>query len=164
MELITPGMGLVFWTLIAFSIVLFILKKYAWKPILGAVKAREQRIDESLKNAENIKKEYEEMEQIRENTMAKIDWEKQEIITRAKSTAEDIIKQAQLKAMQDGEKIINDARKAIEAERKQAIEEIKKQVALLSVDMAEKVLEEEFVDKTKQQQYVNRLLEDIVMN
>ncbi|MBS4012727.1 MAG: F0F1 ATP synthase subunit B [Bacteroidetes bacterium] len=164
MELITPGIGLVFWTIIAFSTVLFILKKYAWKPILGALKAREQRIDESLVNAEKIKQEYEGMEQVKEKSLARIELEKQDILNKAKGTAEEIIKQAQIKAVQEGERIIADARKAFEAERKQAIEDMKRQVTLLSLDIAEKVLQEEFVDKSKQVNYINRVLEGINLN
>ena len=164
MELITPGMGLVFWTVIAFSVVLYILKKFAWKPILEAIKAREHRIDESLRNAEKIKEEYEEMDIAREKQLAEVDLEKQNILVKAKSTAEEIIKQAQLKAIQDSEKIIADARKAIEAERKAALEEIKRQVAMLSLDMAEKVLQEEFADKSTQVKYINKLLDGINLN
>ncbi len=164
MELITPGIGLVFWTIIAFSTVLFILKKYAWKPILGALKTREQRIDESLINAEKIKQEYESMEQVKEKSLARIELEKQDILNKAKGTAEEIIKQAQIKAVQEGERIIADARKVVEAERKQAIEDMKRQVTLLSLDIAEKVLQEEFVDKSKQVKYINRVLEDINLN
>jgi F-type H+-transporting ATPase subunit b len=164
MELITPGIGLVFWTIIAFGTVLYILKKYAWKPILGAIKAREQTIEESLINAATIKKEYDGLDIIKQKAMVRIDNEKQEILLKAKANAEELIKQAQIKAMHESERIINDARKALESERKHAIEDIKKQVTLLSIDMAEKVLQEEFTDKTKQVNYINKVLENVNLN
>lgn len=159
-----PGMGLIFWTTIAFGIVLYILKRYAWKPIMETIKSREDKISESLYNADKIKKEFEQIEEVKEKFFAEIEEEKQLILNNAKHSAEEIIKEAQHKAISESERIISDARKLIEIEKKQSLEEVKKQVAVLSIDMAEKVLEEEFADKTKQVSYINKLLEDVSLN
>ncbi len=157
-------MGLIFWTTIAFGIVLYILKRYAWKPIMETIKSREDKISESLYNADKIKKEFEQIEEVKEKFFAEIEEEKQLILNNAKHSAEEIIKEAQHKAISESERIISDARKLIEIEKKQSLEEVKKQVAVLSIDMAEKVLEEEFADKTKQVSYINKLLEDVSLN
>lgn len=164
MELIMPGLGLVFWTTLAFAAVLYILKRYAWKPIFETIKAREVKISESLHNAEKIKKEYEDLEEFKEKEFNNLEIEKQDILNSTKHQAEEIINKAKQKAIEESERIIAEAQKAVNIERRNAIADIKKQLAILSLDMAEKVLEEEFADKAKQSGYINKLLENISLN
>ena len=164
MELVTPGLGLVFWMVISFSVILFILKKYAWKPILKALKDREISIDTALKSAD---KAIEEMEQLRadnEKIIKEAKNERDNLLKDARQVKEKIISEAKEKANSEAKKIIEDAIGKIEIEKEAAVDEIKNQVAGFSIEIAEKILKKK-LEKTKDQKdLINELIDEIKIN
>lgn len=164
MELITPGLGLIFWMTISFSVVLLVLRKYAWRPILANIRARERTIAKSLINARRMDEEMLKFEKLKMQRMAELEQETQEMMKQAMENAGNIIDQARKKATEEAGKILNEAHLVIEAQKKAAMLDIKNQIAQLSIDMAEKVLQEEFSDKEKSNRYVNRLLDKTILN
>ena len=151
MDLVTPGFGLVFWTTITFLILLFILKKYAWKPITEAVEERSRKIEESLKAAELAKKEMENLHAENKKIIDEAKEEKKKILAEAYKANHEIIQQAKAEAQTEADKIIEHARATIESEKNIALNEIKQLMADLSIDIAKKVLQRELSDEDKQQ-------------
>ncbi len=164
MELLSPGLGLIFWMTLSFGIVLLILRKFAWAPILWTIREREREIAISLRNAQHIKRELEELETLKKQKVAEADKQHQELLVRAKTEAENVLREARIKAGDDAHQLLENARNAIEVQKKSAMLEIKHQIASLSVDMAEKVLQEEFSDKEKNTRFVNGELEKVILN
>ncbi|MFW6350976.1 MAG: F0F1 ATP synthase subunit B [Bacteroidota bacterium] len=164
MELIMPGIGLIFWMTLSFGIVLFVLRKFAWNPILGTLRERENFINNSLREGQRIKRELAELDHTKEKMILQTKEKADEIIHQAKLDGDKIIEEAQDKARAEADKIIDAARNSIQAQKKAAENEIRQQIVLLSVDLAQKVLSEEFTDTQKKNQYVNRLLDDIKLN
>lgn len=164
MELIMPGLGVIFWMTLSFAIVVYILRKYAWKPILGAIKDRENSIKRSLKNAEKIENEVAKLNETKERIILETNNEKLSIIEQANKSREEIIKEAKQKALEESKKIIEDAKKTIETERKMATAQIKKEIAILSIDMAEKIMVSELSDKEKHKKLVLDNLEKVNLN
>lgn len=164
MELVTPSIGLVFWTSIAFVCLLILLKKFAWKPILSAIKEREQFIDDALNKAELAKKELVRMTAQNEDLMKQARAERDEILKEAKVLKDTIVNEAKTQAQQEGAKLIEKARIEIENQKKAALAELKGQVSTLSLDIAERVLRSQLDDKAKQQDLVNSLLKDVELN
>ncbi len=164
MELVMPGIGLIFWTTVAFGMVLIILRKFAWKPILYTIKERENYIAQSLKQSKRIQRELDELDNTKEKLMIQAKATAEEIIQKARIDGEQIVKAAQQKAQKEASQLINDAHNAITAERRAVEKEIRQQIALLSVDIAKHVIQDEFNDIGKKNKYVNKLLEDIPLN
>lgn len=164
MELVTPTIGLVFWTSVAFVCLLILLKKFAWKPILTAIKDREQFIDDALNKAELAKKELVKMTAQNEDLMKQARAERDEILKEAKVLKDSIINEAKTQAQQEGAKLIEKARIEIENQKKAALAELKGQVSTLSLDIAERVLRSQLDDQSKQQELVNSLLKDVELN
>lgn len=164
MDLITPGIGLIFWTLIIFSILLFVLRKYAWRPVNNAVKTREQTIRAALQSAENAKKEMEKLKSDNERILLEAKNERDAIMKEARDVKEKFIAEAKKTADEEAKKMINVARKTIENERASVISDIKEQIARLSVDVAEKVLREKLKDEKEGRELVDRLLKEIELN
>jgi F-type H+-transporting ATPase subunit b len=164
MELVTPGIGLLFWMLISFSIVLLILKKFAWKPILNALKERENSIKEELESA---KKAHEEMDLLKadnEKIVMEARSERDRMLKDAREAKEQIIAEAKIKASGETEKLIEIARLNIQNEKEAAITEIKNQVVYLSLNIAEKILNRELKDREEQRKFVESLLKEISLN
>jgi len=164
MELIMPGLGVIFWMTLSFAIVLYILRKFAWKPILGAIKDRENNIKRSLINAEKIEKEVSKLNETKERIISETNNEKEGIIERARKTQEEILKEAKEKALEESRKIVEEAKKTIDIERKKAEAQIKKEIAILSIDIAEKIMVEELSDKQKHKKLVLDNLEKMHLN
>lgn len=164
MELITPGLGLIFWMTISFGLVLLVLRKYAWHPILASIRLRERVIAKSLINARRIEKELAELQQLRLEKIQETEALIQEIHKHAVEEAEELIAQAKKSAFVESGRIIEEATKSIEVQKMNALKEIKGEVARLSMDMAEKVLQEEFSDKAKNTRFVNHLLDSMMLN
>lgn len=164
MELLNPGIGLLFWMSLSFGIVFFILKKFAWKPILNALKEREQSIDSALKSADKAKAEMAEMQADNQRIMKEAQHEKDQLLKEAKEIKNKIISDAKSEASEEARKLIEDAKKAIENEKATALNEIKKQVADLSISIAEKVLEKELSDKNNQEKMVDDMLSNLKLN
>lgn len=164
MELVTPSIGLVFWTAIAFICLLILLKKFAWKPILSAIHEREQSIDEALNKAELAKQEMARLTAQNEELMKEARAERDRILKEAKTLKDSIVQEAKTQAHNEGAKLIEKARIEIENQKKAALSELKTQVSALSLDIAERVLRNQLDDKSKQQELVSNLLKDVELN
>ncbi len=164
MELVTPSIGLVFWTALAFICLLILLRKFAWKPILGAIHEREQFIDDALNKAELAKQEMARLTSQNEDLMKQARAERDEILKEAKILKDSIVNEAKTSAQTEGAKLIEKARVEIENQKKVALAELKGQVSTLSLEIAERVLRSQLDDKAKQQDLVNSLLKDVELN
>jgi len=164
MELVTPGLGLVFWMLLSFTIVMVILKTFAWKPILKSLKDREDFIDGALKSADKAKAEMESLQASNEKILQEARNERDKLIAEAREVKEKIIGDAKGLATIEGNKIIETARINIQNEKNAAMIEIKNLVATLSIDIAEKILEKELKNDQDQKDLINNLLKEINLN
>ena len=164
MGLVSPNPGTIFWMVIIFGIVLFILRKFAWAPILKALKEREESISNALSSADLARKEVEGLKASNEKIIAEARKDRDIILKEAKEIKEKIVAEAKEKAAQEAQKTIDQARQQIEAEKTAAIGEIKKQIADLSVMIAEKVLKKELEKKGEQEKMVDGLIDDIKLN
>jgi F-type H+-transporting ATPase subunit b len=164
MQLINPGFGLIFWMTLAFLIVFFILKKFAWKPILASLKEREDSIEDALKSAEEAKKEMATLKAANEELLREAREERDAMLTDARKIKEQIIAEARDKASKEAGIIVENAREQINSEKQAALTELKNLIATYSIEIAEKVLQEELSGKKKQQAYVDKLLKEIQLN
>jgi len=164
MELVTPGIGLFVWMLLSFTIVLFILKKYAWGPIVKALHDRENSIEEALATAEKAREEMAKLKADNEKIIAQANEERKKILAEAYEQNHHIVAEAKAEAKAEADKIIEAARETIQHEKNLAMAEIKQLTADLSIEIAKKVLQSELSDEAKQKQYVNTLLDDIKLN
>ena len=164
MALINPGFGLVIWMTLAFFVVLFILKKYAWIPIMKALKEREGSIEESLRAAEKARDEMQDLKLDNEKLLREAKDERDAILREARKIKENIISEAKERANTEAGIIVESAKQRIENEKKAAIVEIKNEIATISIEIAEKVLREEFKDKKKQASYIERMLKETRLN
>jgi F-type H+-transporting ATPase subunit b len=163
MELVSPNVGTIFWMLLFFSIVLLILKKFAWKPILNTLRSREKTIEDALLSAEHAKEEIIKLKADNEKILAEARQERDKLMKEARTMKDKIILDAQELAKEEGKKIIEGARLSIENEKKSAINEIKNQIAVLSIFIAEKILHEKLNDN-KQKELIDDLLKDIKLS
>jgi F-type H+-transporting ATPase subunit b len=163
MELVTPNVGTIFWMLLFFSLILWILAKFAWKPILNSLKNREKTIDEALQSAELAKVEMLKLKSDNEKILSEARQERDKLMKEARTIKDKIIVDAQEQAQQEAHKIIESAKQSIENEKKSAINEIKTQIALLSISIAEKVIREK-LDSKKQTELIDNLLKDIKLS
>ena len=164
MDLIKPEIGLIFWTALTFAILLFVLKKFAWKPILGAVGDREDSIKKALAEAENARKEMQNLQADNERILKEARAEREAMLKEARELKEKIVSDAKDQAKVEADKMVKQAQATIEGEKKAAVSEIKSQVANLSVDIAEKVIKEQLANKDKQLKLVEGMLGDIKLN
>lgn len=164
MGLVTPDFGLLFWMVLSFSIVLFLLGKYAWKPILKSLKDRENSIADALNSAEKAKEQMAQLQSDNEKLIQEARIERDRLIKEARQLKENIIKEAKKQAQVEASKMMQSAREAIQNEKAGALTEIKNQVADLSLSIAEKVLRSELADKGKQSKYIKTLLKDVSNN
>lgn len=164
MELVKPEFGLLFWMCVTFLIVLFLMKKFAWGPILNAIQEREKTIEDALEQANRARGEMEALQASNEKLLQEARLEKDKILKEAREIKESMLNEARQKAVQEADRIMNDARKAIESEKLAAINELKNQVALLSVEIAGKVIRQELSDLQKHKELVSKLVQDIKVN
>lgn len=164
MSLINPGFGLVIWMTIALLVVLFVLKKFAWKPIMEALKEREDTIETSLRSAERTHEEMKNLKLDNEKLLKQAKEERDAILREARKIKESIIEEAKTKANVEAGNIVESAKDRIKHEKMAAIVEIKNLIADQAITIAEKVLREELKDKTKQKDYINTLLKEINLN
>lgn len=162
--LITPSVGLIFWSSIVFLLLFFILAKFAWKPILAAVKEREDGIENALKSAENAKKEMENLKAGNEKIVAEARAERDILLKEAREIKDSIINEAKIKAQKESDRILTSAREQITNEKNAAITELKNQVATLSIDIAEKILKSDLASDEKQKALVSSLMKDVNLN
>ncbi|MCF8379267.1 MAG: F0F1 ATP synthase subunit B [Bacteroidales bacterium] len=164
MDLVTPGIGLIVWTTLIFLILLFLLKKFAWTPINNAVKTREESIRAALSSADKAKEEMLLLQADNEKIIIKARNERDSLLKEAKEVKETIIEEAKQKAESEAKKLIEQARTSIKNEKFSAINEIKEQVAILSVEIAEKILREKLANDKEQKDLLDKLLKDIKLN
>jgi F-type H+-transporting ATPase subunit b len=164
MPLINPGFGLVIWMTLAFGILLFILAKFAWKPILASLKEREDSIDNALQAAEKARLAMEDLKLGNEKLLQEAKEERDMILKEARRLKENIMNEAREKAGVETKNMIQGAREQIISEKNAAIAEIKNTIASYSIDIAEKVLREELKDKGKQMAYAEKLLKESRLN
>jgi F-type H+-transporting ATPase subunit b len=164
MDLFSPSIGLIVWSTIVFLLLFFILAKFAWKPVMAAIKEREQFIDDALNKAELAKQEMARLTSQNEDLMKQARADRDEILKEAKLLKDNIVNEAKTSAQAEGNKLIEKARIEIENQKKAALAELKGQVSSLSLDIAERVLRSQLDDKAKQQDLVNNLLKDVELN
>jgi F-type H+-transporting ATPase subunit b len=164
MELVTPGIGLIFWMTLSFGLVLYILRKFAWNPILGTIKEREHYIASAIRDSKRVQRELAQLDETKEKILHQAREEAISVLKNAKVEGEQIIRKAQEQAREEADTIIENAKNLINAEKRAAEREIRQQIILLSVDLAQSVLQEEFSDKEKKSRYVSKLLDDIQLN
>lgn len=164
MELVNPGLGLILWMSLAFFSVLFILGKFAWKPIVKALKEREHSIHEALASAEKAKKEMQALQFSNEQLLKEAQNERDKILAEARKIKESIIEESKSKAVEEGNRIIENARETIRNEKLAVLSELKEQVADISMEMAKKVLKRELSEPKKQEEYVKELINEIKFN
>jgi F-type H+-transporting ATPase subunit b len=149
---------------VSFSIILFILGKFAWKPILGMIKAREESIENALASAEKAKEEMKALQSSNERILAEARSERDAMLKDAREIREKMIADAKNTANKEGERMLASARENIQNEKNAAISELKNQVATLSIEIAEKILRSELSSDEKQKALVNTLLKDVNLN
>jgi len=164
MQLVTPDIGLLFWMLVSFGIVFYILKKYAWKPILHMLYEREESIEKALKSADEAKMEMEKLQENNERILNEARLEREKIFREALEIKEKIIGDAREQAVKEKDKIMNEARVSIEAEKNAAIKDMRNIAAELSVQVAEKLLSRELSNDLKQKELVEKLVNEIPVN
>jgi len=164
MDLITPDLGLMFWTALVFICLLFVLTKYAWKPILNMVNQRERKIAESLEIAEKTKTEMQELSKQNEALLKEARQNCDTMIKEAKYMSDKMIEDAKNVAKQEAQKIIESAHESIRREKNVAIEELKAQMVSLSIGIAEKVLRESLANNEKQTTLAQQLAKEIHFN
>lgn len=164
MELITPGLGLIFWSALGFLSVLFLLTKYAWKPILAALDEREKSIEEALKSAEIARNEMSNLKAENEKIIQEAKIERDRMLLQATETSKQIVEEAKELAGKEGYLMIEKAKAAIETEKLAAMEELKVQVGVLALAVAEKLLKRNFTSDASQQKLVEELVKDIKLN
>ena len=160
MDLITPDVGLLFWTLVSFSILYLILRKFAWGPILGAVKEREESIKAALDAADNAKKEMENLKADNEKILNEAKTEREAMLKEAREMKSKLISDAENEAKAKAKSIVEAAKTAIQNEKNSAMNELKNTVVDLSVGIAEKLISEELADKDKQLKMIEEILDD----
>jgi F-type H+-transporting ATPase subunit b len=164
MQLLTPAFGLIIWTLLAFLIVFFILKKFAWKPILNSMNQREKGIADSLATAEKIKLEMSQMKSENEALLVKAREERVQMLKEAKETKDKIINEAKEQAKVETNKIIADAQSVINQQKMAALTDLKNQVGTLVVEVSEKILRRELSNRQEQEKYIKQLAENVKLN
>lgn len=164
MELLTPSIGTIFWSTIVFVILMLLLAKFAWKPMLKAVNDRENSITDALSLAEKTKAEMAQMQSENETLLQKARAERDQIIKEASEASKALVAEAKDKATVEADKIIRDAHKAITNEKNVAMGEIKSHVAALSLEIAEKVIKGELASSDKQKALADQLANDISLN
>ncbi|HIG90169.1 MAG: F0F1 ATP synthase subunit B [Flavobacteriaceae bacterium] len=160
MDLVTPDVGLLFWTLVSFIFLYLILRKFAWGPILGAVKEREDSIKEALDAADNAKKDMENLKADNEKILNEAKIERETMLKEAREIKSKLISDAEEEAKIRAKKMVEAAKTAIQNEKNSAMNELKNTVVDLSIGIAEKLISEELADKDKQLKMIEDILED----
>jgi F-type H+-transporting ATPase subunit b len=164
MGLVTPNPGTIFWLLLIFGIVVYILQRFAWNPILNALTERENSIREALDSADLARRQIDDFKADQNIVRANAIKEKEQILKEAREIKDRIISEAKEKASQEGIKLVAQVREQIENEKLAAIHDIKQQVAELSVLIAEKILKEKLEKTPQQEKLINSQLEEFKLN
>jgi F-type H+-transporting ATPase subunit b len=163
-SLTSPAIGLIFWSVLIFGLFFFLLTKFAWKPILSAVKARDEMIKGSLASAAKAREEMLKLQSDNEAVLKKAREEREIILKEARDIRDKLISEAKGKATLEAEKIVEKAKAGIENEKNKALSEIHEQVANLSIDIASKILGEKLLKTGEQSKLIDKYLKDIDLN
>ncbi len=164
MDLVTPGIGLVFWTTLTFAILLILLGKFAWKPILGAINDRNKSIEDALAAADKTKAEMAQLQADNERILNEARQERDALLKEAREMKDKIVAKAKAEATEEANKLVQAAQATIENEKKNAISELKATVAEVSIQIAEKVLAKELLNKQASEEIISKSLEDLKLN
>ena len=164
MQLVTPGIGLIFWMLVSFSLVLYILAKYAWGPIMKGIHQREETIEKALEAANEAKKEMLKLKAGNEQLLREAKEERDALLRDARKVKEAILDDARAKAAAESARILENTRENIQFEKMAAINELKNQIATISIEIAEKLIGKELENKKQQQELTEKLLKEVKIN
>ena len=164
MDLVTPGIGLIFWSTLFFLILLFVLGKFAWPAILTAVVARNESIRKALESADQAREEMKQLQSNNEKILAEAKAERNALLKDARDVKDRLISEAKEQASLEAKKLLKSAKEAIHAEKASAINEMKEQMAVLSVDIAEKLIRLKLGNDKEQKELVNKLVDEIDLN
>lgn len=164
MELVTPHIGLIFWMTLSFALVLFILGKFAWKPIMKALKEREESIESALRAADRAKEEMAQLTFSNEQLMKEAKEERDAMLRDARKIRDNVIGEAKTKAEGEAQRIVETAKENIHFEKMAALTDLKNQIAILSIEIAEKIMKEDLSTNEKQKALVTKLLNEIHFN
>lgn len=164
MELVTPSIGLIFWTSLVFIILLALLTKFAWKPILNAVKQRESKIEDALEAAEQARMDMAKLKSQNEDMRKEALAERDSLLKEAREMNEKMMAEAKSVAKAEGDRMIESARETIKNEKLAAVTEIKNQVAKLSIEVAEKIVKQQISTDDKQKALVDNLVDGVNLN
>lgn len=164
MELLTPGTGLIIWQTLIFLGLFFVLTKFAWKPIVSSLKEREQSIQGALDEAERARKEMSQMKSENEALLKAARDERDKILREARDIANKLNEEAQGEAKKSADKIIQDAKAAIEIEKQAALRDVREQVAIFSLEIAERLMKRNLSSDASQKELVDDFLKDLKLN
>lgn len=164
MDLVTPHIGLIFWMTISFALVVFILGKYAWKPVMKGLKERENSIEDALKAAEKAREEMSQLTFNNEQLIRDAKNERDLMLRDARKIRDNIINDAKVKAEDEAHRIVETAKENIHFEKMAALTDLKNQIAILSIEIAEKIMKEDLSTNEKQKELVTKLLNEIHFN
>ena len=164
MDLVTPGIGMIFWSTLFFLVLLFILGKFAWPAILTAVKARNESIRHALDAANKAREEMAQLQADNEKILAEAKAERAALLKEAKEVKDKLIADAKEKAGEEAKKLVQSAREAIRNEKAAALNEMKEQMAHLSVDIAEQILRVKLGESKAQKELVDKLINEADLN
>lgn len=164
MNLLTPSIGLIFWMLIGFGILFFILAKYAWPIITKSISERERKIEDQLSEAAKAREEMKNLTSEHQALLIQAKDERDQILADARKIRDKLYEESKEKAYQEAQLIIEEARNAIHFEKMKAMTEIKNEIANMSIEIAEKVLQKELSDKTQQEKLVNEWIKELNFN
>ena len=164
MELVTPGIGLIFWQTVVFLVVFAVLAMFVWKPITEALRAREGFISDSLRAAELAKEEVSQLKADNEYLLQEARFEREKILKEANAAATKLKEESKAETAKITEKMIEDARKSIESEKQKALKDVRDLVASLSLDIAEKVIRKDLSKDTAQKKLIVEFVKDIKVN
>lgn len=164
MQLLTPGVGLIIWQLFVFVMLFFLLAKLAWKPILSSLKEREQSIHEALSTAENARLEMARLKSDNEKLLKEAREERDKILREAREVSNRLKEEAQQEAKKSADKIVDDARAAINIEKQAALKEVRVQVAMFSLEVAEKLIKKNLSTDKAQKDLVDEYVKDLKVN
>ncbi len=160
MELVNPGLGLIFWMTLAFGIVFFILKKFAWPPIIQALKDREKHIEEALHAADRAHEEMKKLKLDNEQLLKEAKEERDLIMSDARKMRDKMLEEARLKASDEADRIVENAKERIQNERMAAMVDIKNEIGTIALEVAEKILREKMKSTEAQKTYIDKLLDE----
>lgn len=162
--LVKPDLGLVVWMTVTFLVVLFVLRKFAWKPILKAIQTREDNINDAIAQAEKVKTEMAQLKNDNEALLVKAREERATLIKEAKETKDKMIADAKEEAKVQAAKIIADANASIQQQKMAALTDLKNQIGNLVIETSEKVLRKELSNKAEQESYIKTLAAEVKLN